>query len=98
MGPSQFVWSSNPDCYTCVEHGSKNRCGDLNEMHLENKHVRCVAVVDKRPVCLVHHLDVSSFLLHLKMMLFVVEARLVIHQINMLPGMKMWLLVRISFL
>ena len=27
LGPSQFIRSSDPDCYTYVEHGSKNRSG-----------------------------------------------------------------------
>ena len=58
LGPSQFVRSSSPDCYTYVEHGSKNRSGGLNQMHLENKRVHCVAIPEKRPVCLVHLLDV----------------------------------------
>lgn len=27
LGPSQFLWSEHPDCYTYVENGSKNRSG-----------------------------------------------------------------------
>ena len=47
----------NPDCYTCVEHGSKNRSGGLSQLRMENKCVPCYAVPDKSPTCLVFLLD-----------------------------------------
>ena len=37
LGPSQFRRSSDPDCYTYVEHGSKNRAGGVAKLHIENK-------------------------------------------------------------
>ena len=54
LGPSQLVRSSNPDKYTNVEYGSKNRSEDLAEICIENKTVICVA---RRPMCLVYLLD-----------------------------------------
>ena len=57
LKPSQFVRSSNPDSYTYVEHGSKNRPGGIDQMNLENKCVKCVAIPENRPMCLVYLLD-----------------------------------------
>ena len=57
MGPSQFARSSDPDCYTYVEHGSKNRSGGLAQLRNENKCVPCVAVPEQSPRCLVFLLD-----------------------------------------
>ena len=57
LGPSQFIRSSDPDCYTYVEHGSKNRSGGLAQLRIENKTVPCYAVPENLPVCLVFLLD-----------------------------------------
>ena len=57
LGPSQLVRSSNPDKYTYVEYGSKNRSGGLAQIRIENKTVICVAVSERRPMCLVYLLD-----------------------------------------
>ena len=57
LGPSQLVRSSNPDKYTYVEYGSKNRSGGLAQIRIENKTVICVAVPERRPMCLVYLLD-----------------------------------------
>ena len=57
LGPSQFKRTSNPDCYTYVEHGSKNRSGGLDQLKVENKRVPCYAVPDQSPKCLVFLLD-----------------------------------------
>ena len=32
LGPSQFQRTEHPDCYTYVEHGSKNRSGGLTQL------------------------------------------------------------------
>ena len=57
LGPSNFIRSSDPDCYTYLEHGSKNRSGGLAELRVENKAVPCYAVPDQSPRCLVYLLD-----------------------------------------
>ena len=57
LGPSQFLRSTNPDCYTYVERGSKNRSGGLDQLRLENKCVPCIAVPEKTPQCFVFLLD-----------------------------------------
>ena len=57
LGPSQFVRSSNPDCYTYVECGSKNRSGGLSQLRIDNKCVPCYAVPEMTPQCLVFLLD-----------------------------------------
>ena len=57
LGPSQFIRSHNPDCFTFVEHGSKNRSGTSNELHLKNKVVPCPALPEERPQCLVFLMD-----------------------------------------
>ena len=57
LGPSQFIRSTDPDCYTYVEHGSKNRSGGLAQLRAENKSVPCFAVPENLPVCLVYLLD-----------------------------------------
>ena len=58
LGPSYFVRSDKPDCYTYVEHGSKNRSGKLAQFRINNKCVPCYAVPDKNPACLVFLLDI----------------------------------------
>ena len=55
--------SHNPDCYTYIEHGSKNRTGELRQLGLENKSVPCPAVPENHPKCLVFPLD--EYLRHL---------------------------------
>ena len=57
LGPSQFHRSYNPDCYTYVEHGSKNRSGGLKQLSLENKSVPCPAVTESIPRCFVYLFD-----------------------------------------
>lgn len=57
LGPSQFIRSEDPDCYTYTEHGSKNRSGGLAQLRMENKCVPCYAVQEKGPQCLVYLLD-----------------------------------------
>ena len=55
--PSQLLRSKQPDCYTYVEHGSKNINGGIDQLRVENKCVPCYAIPDKVPRCLVHLLD-----------------------------------------
>lgn len=55
--PSQFVRSSDPDCYTYMEHGSKNITGGLAQLKQDNKRVPCYAVPGSIPRCLVYLLD-----------------------------------------
>lgn len=50
LGPSQFLRSLDPDCLTFVEHGSKNRSGRANELHLKN---------NNRPRCMVYLMDTN---------------------------------------
>ncbi len=57
LGPSQFVRSTAPNCYTYVEHGSKNRSGGLAQLQIENKRVPCYAVPEMNQICLVFLLD-----------------------------------------
>lgn len=55
LKPSQFIRSSNPDCYTYVENGSKNKSGlNLKE---KNKVVPVYGNASARPRCLVYLLD-----------------------------------------
>lgn len=55
--PSQFKRSSDPDCFTYVEHGSKYRSGGFRQLRVENKVVPIYSVPDKVPECLVFLLD-----------------------------------------
>ena len=57
LGPSQLVRSNDPDCYTYIEHGSKNRTGGLLQLRVDNKTVPCYAIPESSPRCLVHLLD-----------------------------------------
>ena len=57
LGPSQFWRTSDPDCYTYVEHGSKNRAGSFSQLRVENKCVPCYAVPESGPRCAVSLLD-----------------------------------------
>ena len=57
LGPSQFIRSSNPDCITYFECGSKNNSGTLKDFRYENKEVPCPALPDERPKCLVFLMD-----------------------------------------
>ena len=57
LGPSQFRRSSDPNCYTYVEHGSKNRAGGVAELNIENKVVPCYSVPEDGEKCLVSLLD-----------------------------------------
>ena len=52
---SQFARSHDPDCYTYIENGSKNKSG-VN-LKQPNKIVPVYAVPDSRPRCLVYLLD-----------------------------------------
>ena len=54
LGPSQFKRSFNPDCYTFIEHGSKNRSGGLEQLKID---VPCYPVPEESPRCLVYLLD-----------------------------------------
>ena len=49
--------SAESDCYTYVEHGSKNHTGGLRHFSVENKQVPCPAVPEDIPKCLVFLLD-----------------------------------------
>ena len=55
MRLSQFVPSSQPDCYTYVENGSKNNCGTNPKQ--ANKVVPVYGVSESRPRCLRYLLD-----------------------------------------
>ena len=55
LKPSQFQRTSNPDCYTYIENGSKNYSG-VNPK-VGNKTVPVYACPEKRPRCLVYLLD-----------------------------------------
>ena len=57
LKPSQFVRSSDPDCYTYTEHGSKNRSGGLAQLNVSNKQVPCYANPGNEPLCVVFLLD-----------------------------------------
>ena len=57
LKPSQFVRSSDPDCYTYTEHGSKNRSGGLAQLNVSNKQVPCYANPGNEPRCVVFLLD-----------------------------------------
>ena len=57
LGPSQFVRTTNPDCFTYIEHGSKNISGSDAQLRVENKNVPCYPVPEERPRCLVYLLD-----------------------------------------
>ena len=51
LGSSQMKRSSDPDCYTYIEHGSKNRSGGLEQLKVDNKCVPCFAVPEQSPTC-----------------------------------------------
>lgn len=53
----QFVQSSDPNCYTYTEHGSKNRPGGLQHLNVGNKQVPCYAVPESTSQFLVLSLD-----------------------------------------
>ena len=55
LKPSQFIRSLNPDCYTYVENGSKNKSG-VNPKE-KNKVIPVYANSAARPRCLVYLLD-----------------------------------------
>ena len=55
LKPSQFVRSYDPDCYTYIEHGSKNNSG--TNVKEANKTVPVFSRPDARPRCLVYLLD-----------------------------------------
>lgn len=57
LGPSQFKRSSEPDCVTYIEFGSKNNSGRLKDFRYENKEVPCPAIPEERPRCLVFLID-----------------------------------------
>lgn len=57
LGPSNFIRTSEPESYTYVEHGSKNKADGLAKLRHENKRVPCIALPDMTPRCLVHLLD-----------------------------------------
>ena len=57
LGPSQFIRSFNPDCFTYVEHGSKNYAARVKDLRYENKQVPCPAVPENGQKCLVFLLD-----------------------------------------
>ena len=47
LTPSQFVRTTEPDCFTYVEQGSKNISGCLAQLRVENKNVPCYSVPEK---------------------------------------------------
>lgn len=53
----QFIWFFNPDCFTYVEHGSKNYTACVKDLRYENKQVPCPAVPENGQKCLVFLLD-----------------------------------------
>ena len=55
--PSQFVRSRNPDCYTYIEYGKKNRSGGLAQLNVDNKRVPGFATPENEPCCIVFLLD-----------------------------------------
>ena len=55
LKPSQFRRSYDPDCYTYIEHGSKNNSG--TSVKEANKTVPVFSCPDARPRCLVYLLD-----------------------------------------
>ena len=57
LGPSNFVRSYHRDCFTYIEHGSKNYSGRTKDFRYENKKVPCPALFEERPSCLVYLLD-----------------------------------------
>ena len=57
LGPSQFLRTRDPDCFTYIEHGSKNRAGGIAQLQMENKTVSCHAVVEEGQRCVVFLLD-----------------------------------------
>ena len=59
LSPSQLKCSSDPDCYTYIEHGSKNRSGGLEQLKVDNKCVPCYTVPEQSPRCFVYLLDLN---------------------------------------
>ena len=57
LSPSQFLRTTDPDSYTYVEFGSKNRSGGFAQLNVDNKCVFCIAIPEARPKCLVYLLD-----------------------------------------
>ena len=57
LKPSYFICTSNPDCYTYIERGSKNNSGTSKSFRFENKEVPCPAIPEQQPRCLVFLLD-----------------------------------------
>ena len=53
LGPLQFICSSNPDCITYFECGSKINSGTLKDFRYENKQVPYPALPDEQQKCLV---------------------------------------------
>ena len=57
LGSSQFTWSSNPDCYTYTEHGSKNHCDGLCDFRVPNKQVPYYSIPENWRKYLIYLLD-----------------------------------------
>ena len=61
LGPSNFQFlskpGSDPYCIVYEEHGSKNHPGGLKDFRVENKSVKCYAVPQNTPKCLVFLLN-----------------------------------------
>ena len=62
LGPSNFKFLCKPGnalyCIVYEQHGSKNHPGGIKDFHAENKGVKCYAVADNAPECLVFLLNV----------------------------------------
>ena len=96
LGPSFLVHSSNPDWYT--EHGSKNWSGGIDQLQMENKSVRCIAVPENRLICWVYLLNASFPVLLMSLTFYIVEQSQIAQQTKVLHGMRGLLLAKISSL
>ena len=50
---------------SCIEHGSKNWCGGLGVLRVENKEVLCHVARENIPNCLVFLLDLNEIVVML---------------------------------
>uniref|UniRef100_A0A1X7UPB7 Uncharacterized protein n=1 Tax=Amphimedon queenslandica TaxID=400682 RepID=A0A1X7UPB7_AMPQE len=57
LKPSQFICYSNPDKYSYVKNGSKNRSGGIAQLWVQNKVVEIYAVPENEPRCLFYLLN-----------------------------------------
>ena len=93
---SQFVRSSDPDCYTYVEQGSKTRFG-FNQKEA-NKVVLVYACTDSCPMCLVYLLDLylsklpeSTKDMDLRPRLRLIHLGMIVHQLERKLWRSIWL-------